>query len=442
MSIYAALQVAVGGLSAQSAAIGNISDNLANSETTGYKAVNTRFESLVTESNAQKNDPGGVSASPMYTNGVQGNIEDSASDTSLAISGSGYFAVRGAVVGSDGSTSIGDTTYFTRAGDFSLNSSGYLVNGSSYYLCGYSVDDTGSVDTSACNPVQISQLLDNPVATSTVSYAANLPSSAANAFSSSASTIKVYDSVGTSHEMSFKWTKTTTNEWALGVTVKNAVYNTTTHAYDDYTANVPFTFNDGTAGTAGTINQIAADTSGNNLWSVISNGTQAGISIPMSFDGAGSQTVTVDFGNYGKSTGVTQFDDTAVSVSSFDQNGIPRGSFSSLGIDENGFVTINYDNGRSRTIAQVPVVQFFAEDQLQRVSGGVFTQTLTSGTARYSVSGSNGAGTIKSNALESSNVDIANEFTKLIQAQQIYSANAKTITTASNMMDDAINIIR
>jgi len=440
MSIYAALQVAVGGLSAQSAAIGNISDNLANSETTGYKGVDTRFESLVTESNAQKNDPGGVNASPCYTNSVQGNIEDASSDTSLAISGSGYFAVRGAVLGADGTTAIGDTTYFTRAGDFSLNASGYLVNGANYYLCGYKVDEDGAVNTATCDPVQISELLDNPVATAKVEYAANLPSSAINTFESSASTIEVYDSVGTAHDMSFKWTKTDTNEWSLDVTVAGAVYDSGTDTYSDYTASVPFTFNDGSAGTAGTINSIG--TSGTSLWDVISDGTTAAISMDLSFDGAGTQTVTVNFGDYGKSTGVTQFDDSAVTVSSFDQDGIPRGSFQSLAIDENGFVTINYDNGRSRTIAQVPVVQFFAEDQLQRVSGGVFAQTISSGTARYSFSGSNGAGTITSNALESSNVDIANEFTKLIQAQQIYSANAKTITTATSMMDDAISIIR
>ncbi len=442
MSLYAALQCAVGGLSAQSASIGNISDNLANAQTTGYKGVTTRFESLVTQSNAKTNDPGGVSASPYYTNSEQGNLVQVSSDTSLAISGSGYFPVRAAVVGADGTTSFGKTTYFTRAGDFTLNANGYLVNGSGYYLTGYSVDENGVVDTSSADPIRLSELLDNPVETSAVDYAANLPSSAAVAFESSPSTIEIYDALGGAHDLTFTWTKTDTNEWSLNIVVPNGHYNTTTSAYEDYDVDITFTFNDGSAGPAGTINSIAASTATPPEWTVISDGTRAGIQFGLTFDGAGSQTLTVDFGDYGKSTGLTQFDDTSVSVSTFEQNGIPRGSFQSLSIDENGFVTLNYDNGRSRTIAQIPVVQFFAEDKLQRVTGGVFAQTLASGTARYSLAGTNGAGKIVSNALESSNVDIADEFTKLIQAQQIYSANAKTITTANNMMQEAINIIR
>ncbi|MGE4351844.1 MAG: flagellar hook protein FlgE [Bdellovibrionales bacterium] len=445
MSIYAALTVAVGGLAAQSSAIGNISDNLANSATTGYKAVETKFESLVTQSSAVNNDPGGVSASPFYTNGVQGNLVSDASETSLAISGSGYFPVREAVVGADGTTTFGSTSYFTRAGDFTLNDNGYLVNGSGYYLTGYTVDEDGLVDTSSCDPIQLSELLDNPVATSTVEYAANLPSSTATSDSFAPSTIEVYDALGGAHDMSFTWTKSATNTWNLEVTVPNGVSDgATPPTYSDYTADIEFAFNDGTGGTtAGTIASIASDTSGLNLWTVVVDATGAAkIQMDLDYEGAGSETVTIDFGDYDKSSGVTQFDDTTITVSTLDQNGIPRGSFQSLSIDDNGFVSLNYDNGRNRIIAQIPVVQFFAEEQLQRITGGAFAQTLSSGSARYSLAGTNGAGTITSYSLESSNVDIADEFTKLIQAQQIYSANAKTITTANNMMQEAINIIR
>ncbi len=545
MSIYAALQVAVSGLSAQSASIGNISDNLANAQTTGYKGVQTRFEALVTQSNANVNDPGGVRATPYYSNSEQGNLVQVASDTSLAISGSGYFPVRAAVVGADGTTSFGNTTYFTRAGDFTLNKNGYLVNGSGYYLTGYTVDENGVVDTSSSDPIQLSELLDNPVATSNIDYAANLPSSADVGFTSSPSTIEIYDSLGGAHDLTFTWTKTGTNQWMLNIVVPDAVSNGgSPPTYSDYNVTVPFTFNDTTnAGTIRSIGSAAQSASatiingitftavgtgvgyndvtieieddpvnagrymatitdpssgttevyddlpaatfwadlntavaagpsalvtsavsggtanvaelvGNTytlsggqdagVYSIVSTTTNtAGISIALDFDGAGSQSMTIDFGRYNSSSnGVTQFSDSSITLSTFEQNGIPRGSFQSLSIDENGFVTLNYDNGRSRTIAQIPVVQFFAEDKLQRITGGVFAQTLASGSARYSLSGTNGAGTIVSNALESSNVDIADEFTKLIQAQQIYSANAKTITTANNMMQEAINIIR
>lgn len=448
MSLYAALQCAVGGLSAQSAAIGNISDNLANAQTTGYKAVETRFEALVTQSNANVNDPGGVSASPYYLNGSQGNLVQVESDTSLAISGAGFFPVRAAVVGADGTTSFGNTTYFTRAGDFTLNKSGYMVNGSGYYLTGYSVDENGVVDTSSSDPIQLSELLDNPVATSTVEYAANLPSSAAVGYVTSPSTIQVYDSLGGAHNLTFTWTKIATSEWDLNIVVPKGKLDSVTGDYVDYDATIRYTFNDGTGGTtAGTLasypNGIAAGAD----WTVIDTsatgaGNSADISFNLDFDGAGSQAIKIDFGTYNKSNGLTQFDDTTISVSTFDQNGIPRGSFQSLSVDGNGFVTLNYDNGRSRTIAQIPVVQFFAEGQLQRITGGAFSQTLASGSARYSLAGTNGAGKLVSNAIESSNVDIADQFTKMIQAQQVYSANAKTIVTSNTMMQEAINIIR
>jgi len=445
MSLYAAMQVAVGGLSAQSASIGNISDNLANSQTTGFKGIETRFESLVTQSNQFSNDPGGVRATPYYTNSEQGNLVQSSNATALAISGQGFFPVRPAVVGADGTTTFGNTTFFTRAGDFNLDKTGYLVNGGGYYLTGYSVSLGGVVDTSSADPIRLSDLLDNPVGTTTVDYAANLPSSEAINFVSSPSTIQVYDSLGGAHDMTLTWTKTATSQWTVHVTVPDSVSDgATPPTYSDYDADIPFTFNSTT--NAGTIDSIAASGATPALWTVVDNSAavenKAEVSMDFAFAGAGAQTITIDFGTYDKSKGVTQFDDTTVSVSTFDQNGIPRGSFQSLSIDENGFVALNYDNGRTRTIAQIPVVQFFAQDKLQRVTGGAYEQTLASGSARYGAPGTNGAGTIVGNALEGSNVDIADEFTKLIQAQQVYSANAKTITTTNTMMQEAINIIR
>ena len=664
MSLFAALTVAVGGLNAQSSAIGNISDNLSNAQTTGFKGINTQFESLVTQSNAFANDPGGVRATPAYQNGIQGNLVQSQSATALAISGQGFFPVRPAVVGADGTTTFSGTTYYTRAGDFSLNKSGYLVNGAGLFLTGYDVDTSGNVDSSQAVPIQIAALLDNPVATSTVTYAANLPASAvstvADVFTSSPSTIQVYDKLGAKHNLGFTWEKQASNEFdasavildSNGITINalttgtfgndititlaagstsgtkatvsvtgqaDEVYDniagsgatfwtnletainassrlvtatagsgtdgptlgaypltggtgdrvnftatatigtsditfdaldtglagnditvtiadgttsgkkvtitdgTTTETYDniagsgatlwtnvaaavngggsalvmatagggtgaasngtttladgleplpdnnlwflnvsvpdggglsgsvtqDYTAKIPFYFNSTTTSTAtaGTIRSIGSSTStgASGTYTATTAGV-ASLTIPLDFSGlgvTGTQNIVVDLGVFGSSSGgVTQFADTTVSVSSFEQNGIPRGSFQSLSIDKNGFVALNYDNGQNRTISQIPIVQFFAQDQLQRVTGGAFSQTLASGSARYSSAGSNGAGTIVGNSLEGSNVDIANEFTKLIQAQQIYSANAKTIVTSNDMLQQAINIIR
>src|SRR6218665_1864125 len=121
MSLFSALRAAVTGISAQSAAIGNISDNLSNASTIGYKRVDTAFESLVTDSNGNINNPGGVTAKPVYQNSLQGDLQSSSSSTSLSISGSGFFAVRRAAVDATGTTTFTDVDYYTRKGDFSLN---------------------------------------------------------------------------------------------------------------------------------------------------------------------------------------------------------------------------------------------------------------------------------------------------------------------------------
>lgn len=90
--------------------------------------------------------------------------------------------------------------------------------------------------------------------------------------------------------------------------------------------------------------------------------------------------IAVDFGSYDSSAGTTQFArNTKVQVTSFEQNGIPRGSFKDLAIDKSGFITLNYDNGRSKTFYQIPLVQFYAEDQLQRVTGGAYQRTIEVG---------------------------------------------------------------
>ncbi|MDD3287917.1 MAG: flagellar hook protein FlgE [Alphaproteobacteria bacterium] len=443
MSLFSALTVAVGGLAAQSSAIGNISDNLANTSTTGYKSINTSFETLVTSSNLQRNDPGGVRATPQYQNDVQGNLIQSQVSTSLAITGQGYFEVRPSTVGAAGTTTFGSDSYYTRRGDFSLDKNGYLVNGAGFFLTGYQVSSTGIVDTSKADPIQISQLLDNPVPTSTATYSANLPSSAEDAYSSAPSTIQIYDALGNGHDMSFTWTKDSTNNWTLNVLIPEAVAPVAPSTiYTDYDVDIPFIFNSVT--NVGTIETITPDTVVPARYTVVTPGSdnKAEVSYSLSFAGSGSQTVTIDFGTYDSPTGTTQFADTTVAVTSFEQNGIPRGSFKDLSIDKNGFITLNYDNGRSKTFYQIPLVQFFAQDQLQRISGGAYQRTIESGTARRSAPGSVGAGQIVGSSLEGSNVDIATEFTKLIQAQRVYSANAKTITTSDSMLQEVINIIR
>jgi flagellar hook protein FlgE len=585
-SLFAALTTAVSGLNAQSSAIGNISENLANAQTVGYKSVSTNFEQLVNASNAFINNPGGVRSTPEFQNDVQGSIVGSNTATSLAISGQGYFAVETATTDANGVTSFNPQTFYTRKGDFTLDKNGFLVNGSGYFLTGWGINTNGTVNTSTTAPIQISALLNDPVAAKNINYAANLPSNAAIGYTAPASTLLVFDSLGNSHNVNYTWTKTANNAWNLNVSIPDAL-DANGNAYS---SNIPFTFNNGSTGTAGTIQAIgpyvtsnpnftvnaappgAANftfgTSGSGqveinwaqlenvgaspialAWSkdgvaqapiagvVVSTGAStptklaanmaaainavAGIAgnlmtgltatnpvagqvaingygtpaqqitpdsggvtsditwntpVPTTFGtlpetapspytppgnqtatsladvgispifGAGSpaQAISLNFGTFDGSSGVTQFANTAgtVSVSNFSQDGLPQGSFNSVGIDQNGNVSLNYSNGTNKVIAQVPVAQFFAQDQLQSVTGGAYTSTLASGNARLNPPGTNGGGTLSSNSLEQSNVDISTEFTNLIQSQQVYSANAKLVTTDNQLLQVTLQMIQ
>ncbi|HST76840.1 MAG TPA: flagellar hook-basal body complex protein, partial [Acetobacteraceae bacterium] len=140
--------------------------------------------------------------------------------------------------------------------------------------------------------------------------------------------------------------------------------------------------------------------------------------------------------------GVTQYAGTEYSLRGLTQNGVPPGSFSSLSTRSTGDLVVNYDNGQSRIIGRVPVVTFNNPDGLQRQDGQAFTATNSSGTPLAEDAGTNGAGSLVTQSTESSNVDIASEFTKLIVAQRAYSANTKMVTTADDMLQQTIDMKR
>jgi flagellar hook protein FlgE len=161
----------------------------------------------------------------------------------------------------------------------------------------------------------------------------------------------------------------------------------------------------------------------------------------MSMDfGEGPQTVTLNLGTFGNSNGVTQYAGTAYNLQGLSQDGVPPGSFSGVTAQANGNVVVNYNNGQTRTIAQVPLVTFNAPNALQGQNGQSFTATTNSGNPLADAANSNGAGSLVISSVEGSNVDIASEFSQLIVAQQAYSANAKVITTANDLLQATINM--
>ena len=136
-SLFGALTTAVSGLTSQSAAFSNISDNVANSTTVGYKATDTNFSDYLTTSSQVTNDSGFVTARPDYTNEVQGTISASTNTTALAISGNGFFQVTQASTDNTNTETLGTQAEYTRDGNFSLDKNGYLVNDAGEALNGW-----------------------------------------------------------------------------------------------------------------------------------------------------------------------------------------------------------------------------------------------------------------------------------------------------------------
>lgn len=124
MSLLGAMNSAISVLGAQSHAFGNISDNVANSQTTGFKRVDTSFVSLLTTSTLSNNEPGAVIAKPDYVNTVRGTIVQKDNPLALTIAGQGFFSVSQQNGEVNGSPTFNQQLFYTRAGDFNLNETG------------------------------------------------------------------------------------------------------------------------------------------------------------------------------------------------------------------------------------------------------------------------------------------------------------------------------
>lgn len=436
MSLFGSLTTAISGLTSQSRALGHVSDNIANSQTVGFKRTDTNFVSYLTQSNATIHAPGSVLARPDFTNAVQGTVEQSQSPLALAIGGGGFFSVAASAgTGTNGLPRFDDRQFFSRAGDFRLDQDGYLVNGSNYFLQGWPADAAGNPDRTTLKPIRLDQEVFNPVATERVDLAANLPADGGAAATAVSTQAKVYDSLGRQHTVNLTFTPTAGDSWTLDVQVPDDIAAASRGTVglrfgDAATPIVP----DGTIGAFTGATGTLAPSAG-------AAGTPASLSFTTDF-GQGPQTVTLGLGEFGVAQGLTQFAGKELVVRNMEQDGVPLGAYAGVSVRDNGDVAVNYDNGQSRVIARVPLVAFSDPDKLQRLDGQAFMRTTESGEARVTDSASNGVGKLVVGSLERSNVDIASEFTKLIVAQRAYTANTRVVSTSDEMLQETLNMRR
>jgi flagellar hook protein FlgE len=429
MSLFGALDTSASGLTSQAAAFTNISDDLANSQSTGFKRVDTSFDDFLTDSTAAVNNSGAVEAVPNYINTIQGTITSTDNPLALAIKNQGFFSVSLPAP----STTLGAAQTFlpqvqyTRDGNFQLNSQGYLVNDIGQYLNAWPATSTGAINRTSLSPIQIDQSASyKPVPTTTAAISANLPPTTGTTASSSL--INVYDSLGQAHQLDLTFTPTgTTNTWTVTVTDDSSPANTIGSGTMVFAA-------DGT---------LSSVTDNNGGTTTNTSGATADLTLNTSYSGtSGNQTIALDLGTIGASTGMTQFSASSYTLNSFTQNGVASGTYTGTAFDNNGNVIVSYSNGASTTVGRVPVVTFPSPDSLQRQDGQSFTETLASGAPNPHDAGVDGSGGLAANSLESSNVDIGSEFTNLIVAQNAYSANAKVVTADNTLLQTTINMVQ
>ena len=435
-SLFGALDTAISGLSSQSAAFSNISDNVANSQTTGFKDINTSFEDYLTTSTASTNNSGFVNAKPQYENNVQGTIGASTNPLALAIDGNGFFQVTQETSDATQATVLSSQPEYTRNGNFQLDKNGYLVNDAGQALNGYNVNSTtGAINQTTIGPIMVNQSAYAPAPTQNVTLNANLPATptagTATAASPLASQVNVYDADGTIHTVALNWVQNSNNNWTVSISAPDstpASVGSATVAFGNASTNaVP-------AGTIGTLTGSAGVTT-----SAFGTNGPAAVTFTANF-GSGPQPITLNLGTYGGASGVTQYAGSTYTPEGISQDGVAPGSFSGVTLQTSGDVVARYNNGQTRIIGKVPLITFANPAQLQRENGQAFTPTINSGVALAQTANNGSAGSLVVGSLEGSNVDIATEFTKLIVAQQAYSANAKVVSTANTLLQTTLDM--
>ncbi len=442
MSIYGAMFSGVSGLAAQAQALGIISDNISNVNTVGYKTTVARFHTLVTEAASSTTySPGGVRATPYGLVDRQGLLQASSSATDLAITGNGFFVVNEAAA-----PGTGDQYFYTRAGSFNVDASGNLVSPAGYFLQGWRLDASGNLPASTTlltdlQSVNIAALTGAASATTQIGLAMNLPAQSAVAASFN-NTVSLYDKQGSTQSMQLTWDKTAVNTWTLTANLPGgaSIASDDTGGATLLAAAVPLAtvvFN-----ANGTLQSIT----GAAPYGTVNAGNQ--LDVYLDYDGNAATTsvddrqlVTFDLGSLGLGDGLTQYAGS-FTVSSIDQNGVAFGSFTGVSVDENGVVTALFDNGQQRRIFQLPIAVFSNPNGLQAQNGNVFQETQGSGPVLLQEAKVGGAGRLTPGALEASTVDIAEEFTNMIITQRAYSANARVITTADEMLAELMQIGR
>ncbi|MHB8883498.1 MAG: flagellar hook protein FlgE [Methylovirgula sp.] len=416
MSLFSAMMASVSGMQAQANSLSTISDNIANSDTTGYKQASTQFEDLLSQLSTTSYTAGGVGTIVNFAISQQGAPTAASSPTDLAIQGNGFFVVQNA----------GGQTYLTRAGNFAPNVNGNLVNSAGFTLMGYPI-----TPGSTAAPTNVNQLSQITVSSSGLSAApstagtmdGNLPSNAAvdggvlPSANTAASTytdmtsVTAYDNLGNPVNLNVYFTKTGANTWNVDV------FNAATATAGGF----PY-------GAAGSPSLLSTTLTFSGTTGALTTGSPLAIPVP------NGSTLNLNM------SGMTQLA-ASFGITQNNINGNAPVSFSSIAIATDGTVSEVYSDGSTQAIAKIPLATVPSVNSLTSSAGDVFSANSQSGNIVVGGANTSGFGSINSQQLESSTVDLASQLTNMVVAQNSYAANSKVFQTGSTMLSQLLQML-
>ncbi|HTC74567.1 MAG TPA: flagellar hook protein FlgE [Edaphobacter sp.] len=407
--------IALSGLQANSVALNTIGNNLANLNTTAFKGQTTAFEDLFYQQIGQSGSGdaiqlgAGTRVSGTSTDFTEGTIlpDSNSNSADMALAGNGFFVVQ-----------QGGVQSLTRAGNFQLSSNGNLITQDGQQVMGYAAVNGVVNQNSSLSPITIPVgLNEGAQATQNFSITTNLNSNATVGTPYS-TPVKIFDSLGQSHQATVSYTKTGTNTWSYSVDLPAGDYAPGTA-----------TNNTGT---------LTFDTSGN---LVSPTGSVNNITFSGLTDGASNLSFNWNLNNSSGTPTISQLA-AASSNTANSQDGFTSGVYQSFVVDSAGVITAQFSNGRTSTVGQLAVATVANTAGLTASGGNNFMTTAASGLATVGVAGAGGRGTLDDGALEQSNVNISTEFSNLIVAQRAFEANSKTVTTFDTISQDVLSMVR
>lgn len=415
---------ALSGLNSQAQKLGAIGNNIANSQTVGFKGSNVQFSDVFANSKVGL----GTRVSAVLQNFSEGNIESTNRNLDLAVAGEGFFRYM---------DSSGEVVY-SRNGQLSMTSDGNLINAQGFRIMGYGLNAAGQVQVGG-QPVPLNVSAEELDASATTRVGTTINLDARKVTGEDLSTVEATDSAGNPAMIDYHYSNNFTVYDSLGNPRNITVYYEKTAA-NDWTARMTLdgtTLDDG----AGNLTefQVQFNSNGklvNGAGDVDANGTIPGISFAAAnYLGGGPDDLTFDL----NLAGTTQFGNTST-VSSLTQNGYTSGTLVGITINDDGTIMRNYSNEESRPAGQIALASFRNPEGLTPAGDNVWRASNESGQELIGAPGTGLLGGVVSGAVETSNVDMARELVSMIVAQRAYQANSQTIKTQDELLQTAINL--